>query len=62
MAELRSLSTAEEAAHAAAELVASHAGEASQARGSFTVALTGGSTPQPLYQALPAAPLPGVAT
>ena len=48
------LPTAEGAVHAAAELVAALSRE--RAQDSFTVALAGGSTPRPLYQALAAPP------
>ena len=56
MAKLHVLSTAEEAAQAAAELVASLAEESGTSQGRFTVALSGGSTPRRLYQILASPP------
>lgn len=43
-------------AAAAAEEIARHAQEAAAARGRFTIALSGGDTPQPLYRRLAEAP------
>ena len=54
MGEKQILPTVEGAVHAAAELVAALSRE--RAQSSFTVALAGGSTPRPLYQALAAPP------
>lgn len=45
--------------HAAAEMLVAAAGEAIAARGFFSVALSGGSTPKSLYQLLATAPYAG---
>ena len=52
MPNVRVLPTPEEAAAAAAALVAKLAGEHGSAAGRFTIALSGGSTPRLLYQTL----------
>ncbi len=53
---------AEIAARRAAELIAAAGREAVAARGSFSMALSGGTTAQPMFAALPEAELPWEAT
>ena len=57
--ELHILPTPEDIAQAAAEFVAALAGQRVQSQGRFTIALTGGSTPRPLYQVLGSPPYAG---
>ena len=59
MAELHVVSTAEEASQATARFVAGLAERSSAARGRFTIALSGGSTPRRLYQILASPPYAG---
>ena len=56
MAELHILATAEGVAGAAAEYVASLSEDSVREHGRFTIALSGGSTPSPLYRKLALAP------
>jgi 6-phosphogluconolactonase len=56
MAELHISSTAEEASQTAARFVAGLAQQNFAARGRFTIALSGGSTPSRLYQLLASSP------
>src|SRR5690242_4381321 len=57
--QVRTFADAEALSRAAAEEFARRAAEAISARGRFTVALSGGSTPRRLYQLLAAAPYRG---
>lgn len=52
MAELRTFDDLDELARAAAEEIAKSAEEAVAARGRFTIALSGGNTPKPVYRLL----------
>jgi 6-phosphogluconolactonase len=52
MAELRTYDDLDELARAAAEEIAKSAEEAIAARGRFTIALSGGDTPKPVYRLL----------
>ncbi len=52
MAELKVFDDSEELVRAAAEEIASQAEAAITARGRFTIALSGGSTPRPIYRLL----------
>ena len=56
MTELHVLSTTEETAQAKAQFVAALAKECVDARGQFTIALSGGTTPRRLYEVLASPP------
>lgn len=52
MAELKTFDDLDDLARGAAEEIAKSAGEAIAARGRFTIALSGGNTPKPVYRLL----------